>query len=98
MLRMYSVFDKEIKKYSNPLFFEQLNDHELQDLEAIRAFKTQLFDRRNLIAMFPDKYELCYIGKFDEFSGTFETGTALPVVVITGDDAIKEIQNEPSEN
>lgn len=93
MLRVYSIYDNEKEVYSNPFFcVATYPDYDKQDVEAKRIFKAQLFDRQNFIYMFPDKFDLCYIGDFDEKDGTFEGGDALPVVVISGEDAIKELQ------
>lgn len=98
MLRMYSVYDSEKEMYSNPIFIPQHSDPDKADIDAVRSFKAQLYDRRNLIAMFPDKYELRYLGKFDECEGLFIFDDEMNLLVITGLDAIKELQNESEKN
>lgn len=86
MQKMYSIYDKEAEVYSNPFYTDDREDHKI----AIRIFKAQIFDRQNLIAMFPDMYELHFIGHFDEkTSDLFDKDNEL---VITGVDALEELR------
>lgn len=89
MLKAYSVYDTIAGKFSNPIFVDSDNGDEL----AKRAFKAQLYDRGTMIALFPDNYELHYIGEFNELTGEFIINN-LPsnLVVITGIDALNEVR------
>lgn len=98
-MRVYSIFDREREMYSNPFYTEEVFTEENGwDVAAKRIFKAQLFDRGNLIAMFPDKFDLCFLGTFDEYTGEFEGGEALPIVVINGNEAIDEMREEKNKN
>lgn len=91
MVNIYSVYDNERKMYANPFFTDDSGDH----VSAIRVFKAQLFDRANLIALFPDKFDLYYLGQFDEEEGKFFGFVDDCKLVITGSKALEELRNEP---
>ena len=89
MIRAYSVYDTEKEMYSNPIYTE---DSDAKHVTAIRVFKAQLFDRTNLLALFPDKFELRFIGMFDDKSGAFVNEEI--ETVITGSAALEEMRND----
>ena len=90
MVNIYSVYDNDRKMYANPFFTDGSGDH----VSAIRVFKAQLFDRSNLIALFPDKFDLYYLGEFDETTGYFTSDMEECELVITGSKALEELRNE----
>lgn len=94
MLNVYSVYDTVAETYSNPVFTEYHPEH----LLAIRAIKAQMFDAHSMLAMFPDNYELHYLCKFDECEGEFVYDDESNTVIMSCDDALRELREERSED
>lgn len=62
MLNIYTVFDKASSTHSQPYF--AINDKVL-----IRDLKSLFYDKSVIFSRYPEDYELCHVGQFDERTG-----------------------------
>lgn len=66
MLKIYSIFDKKSETFSNPVF--SVNDNVIKrDLLMVQR------DPKSLLALYPEDYDLMFLGSFYEESGTIKS-------------------------
>jgi hypothetical protein len=65
---LYSVYDKQIKAYLNPLVA-------VNDAEAIRLMQTWVNsdDKSQNICLYPEQFTMVRLGSYDSESGVLET-------------------------
>lgn len=74
MKGLYSIFDRGIGKYLLP--FPAETDH-----EAIRQCKTVVNDKRESnITLYPEDYDLYFIGWFNDEEGKLQPGQSIRLV------------------
>lgn len=63
-LHIFAIYDTKSKDFHTP-FFQNTPQN------AIRAFKTEVNrqDAGNMLYLYPDEYELHYLGEFDQITG-----------------------------
>lgn len=71
-----AVFDKKALTYALPFFSSHIT-------VALRMFRAEVNrdDGKNMLALYPEDYDLVYLGTFDDEGGVFDL--KLPPAVIT---------------
>lgn len=62
MFKMYSIYDKKAKTYSNPNFFPN-------EAVALRQFGEMCNDPQYPLVKYPNDYQIVSLGTFDEEAG-----------------------------
>lgn len=84
---VYSVYDKVANLFYLPIYERGPN-------QAIGAFKQACYSPDSLLHQFPESYQLCQIGLYDDEGGTFEN---LPhEVICSASDFVNSYKNENS--
>lgn len=64
MKLVFSVRDRKAQVFNRPFF-------EVNKVQAQRAFETAVKDVNSPFHAYPDDFEMCYMGEFDETTGKF---------------------------
>lgn len=70
-MEIYVIRDNRANSYNTPFF-------QPTDIHAMRAFKTEVnrAHEANMIYLYPEEFDLCHIGTFDEKNGKLQPETA----------------------
>lgn len=79
----FSVYDKAVDAFM-PLFPARSKN------EAIRSFKAAAGDSKHEFCKNPEDYVLCFIGEFDDHSGSLVCPASGPEKIYTALDAVRE--------
>lgn len=65
MMSCFAVRDRKAQLFNRPFF-------DINKVQAIRGFAGACKQPEAPFSQFPDDYELCYLGDFDEVKGTMQ--------------------------
>lgn len=65
--QIFSIYDKKMDKYHNPMFVESI-------VEVQRQLVSVIQDEKSLLAQFPTDYEIMNLGEFNQ-----QTGEIIPL-------------------
>lgn len=82
MTSAYCVYDVKAKTYSAPQFLT--NDDVARRMFVASCTEGSLFE------MFPNDFELCYVGEFDEETGLFDQTKGIHSIAIAAEFFVKE--------
>lgn len=66
ILSVFSVRDRKAGMFNRPFL-------EINKAMALRGFQMDCMNSESLMHKFPDDYELCFLGTFNQESGVFQT-------------------------
>lgn len=82
-MRMFvcAVFDKKVNAYMNPQFFRTKG-------EATRAFMDAVMSEAAPFRKHAEDYVFCYLGQYDDATGTFHNSEQVPEILMTANDCL----------
>lgn len=85
-MKMYTLHDVKAGNFKRPFSASS-------DVEATRAFLGIMRDEKSEVAQYPDDFELCFAGEWDEQNGIFtqDFGRKTHIVIISGRNALNII-------